>query len=112
MKRLKALILLALALLALAGCGNTKTSDTQPEQTTAATQGDGAKQLTGTISEIKDFMFVVTDETGNAYCFNFEEKPEGLDAVADGDQVTVSYTGKLDLIDAFTGEVLSVKKDG
>lgn len=112
MKRLKMLILLALALLALAGCGNAKASATQPEQTTAATQDAGAKQLSGTISEIKDFMFVITDETGNAYSFNFEEKPEGLDAVADGDKVTVDYTGTLDLIDAFTGEVLSVKKDG
>lgn len=112
MKRLKMLIPLALALLALAGCGNTKPAETQPETTEAVTLDTGAKQLSGTISEIKDFMFVITDETGNAYSFNFETKPEGLDAVSDGDKVTVDYTGTLDLIDAFTGEVLSVKKDG
>ena len=113
MKYAKQFVLLMLIVTILCGCGAAAGETSQSEtQTESAALDADTSRLKGTISEIKDFMFVVTDETGNAYCFNFEEKPEGLDAVADGDQVTVSYTGKLDLIDAFTGEVLSVKKDG
>ena len=50
------------------------------------------KELTGTIDEIKDFMFVVTDENDTPYSFTFEEKPEGLENVSNGDTVTVKYT--------------------
>ena len=53
------------------------------------------KELTGTIDEIKDFMFVVTDENDTPYSFTFEEKPEGLENVSNGDTVTVKYTGTI-----------------
>ena len=66
--------------------------------------------MTGTISEIKDFMFTLTSD-GDDYAFTFEsdKKPEGLADVKDGDTVTVTYTGTVSTVDAFTGTVVSVK---
>ena len=65
--------------------------------------------MTGTLDEVKDFMFVVTDASGSSYAFTFEnEKPEGLDTVKVGDKVTVTYTGTISEVDPFMGEVLSV----
>ena len=64
--------------------------------------------LTGTISDIKDFMFIITD---GDYVLSFEgEKPEGLSSVKEGDTVSVVYTGKLEETEAFTGTVISVTK--
>lgn len=55
--------------------------------------------------------FVVTDDKGTANMFTFEgNKPTGLDQVKDGDKVTVTYTGKLSEVDAFTGTIKSVEK--
>ena len=68
------------------------------------------KELTGTIDEIKDFMFVITDENDTPYSFNFEKKPEGLENVSNGDTVTVKYTGTISEVDPFVGEVISVEK--
>lgn len=68
------------------------------------------KKLTGTIDEIKDFMFVITDENDTPYSFTFEEKPEGLENVSEGDTVTVKYTGTISEVDSFDGEVISVEK--
>ena len=68
------------------------------------------KKLTGTIDEIKDFMFVITDENDTPYSFTFEEKPEGLENVSEGDTVTVKYTGTISEVDPFDGEVISVEK--
>ena len=82
----------------LAGCGQ------------AGGKDNDAKELTGTIDEIKDFMFVVTDENGTAYGFDFETKPEGLDNVENGDTVTVTYTGTVSEIDPFNGTIISVEK--
>ena len=42
--------------------------------------------------------------------FEQGKEPEGLSAVKDGDQVTVTYTGELNEADAFTGTVISVEK--
>ena len=47
--------------------------------------------ITGEISDIKDFMFVITDK--------------------DGDTVSVIYTGKLEQAEAFTGTIVSVTKE-
>lgn len=68
------------------------------------------KELTGTIDEIKDFMFVITDENDTPYSFTFEEKPEGLENVSEGDTVTVKYTGTISEVDPFEGEIISVEK--
>ena len=80
--------------------------------TTAAEKADEEAEstITGTISEIKDFMFTLTSD-GDDYAFTFEsdKKPEGLADVKDGDTVTVTYTGTVSTVDAFTGTVVSVK---
>lgn len=68
--------------------------------------------ITGKISDIKDFMFVITDKDGVEYVLSFEgEKPEGLSAVKDGDMVSVVYTGNLEQVEAFTGTIVSVTKE-
>ena len=55
-------------------------------------------------------MFVVTDDNGDSYALTFEGgAPEGLAEQEVGDRVTVTYTGELSVVDAFTGQVLSVK---
>ena len=79
------------------------------EPTSGKVYCDG-KEVTGTIDEIKDFMFVVTDKNGTSYGFTFEEKPEGLENVSNGDTVTVKYTGTVSEVDPFEGEVISVEK--
>ena len=67
--------------------------------------------MTGTISDIKDFMFTITFD-GQDYDFSFDqnEKPQGLDSVKDGDTVMVTYTGTVNTVDAFTGKILPVEK--
>ncbi len=66
--------------------------------------------LTGTLDEVKSFLFVVTDDQGDSYGFPIEdERPEGLDERSVGDLVTVTYTGERSVVDAFTGEVCSVE---
>ena len=96
------------------GCGKTEVK----QNTVAASSSEEGKQegtaeekeLTGTIDEIKDFMFVVTDANNTPYSFTFEEKPEGLENVSSGDTVTVTYTGTISEVDPFEGEVISVEK--
>ena len=96
MKRIFACLLAAALLLACAGCGAKKSGE--------------EKTLTGTLDEVKDFMFVVTDDNGDSYALTFEGgAPEGLAEQEVGDRVTVTYTGELSVVDAFTGQVLSVK---
>lgn len=105
----------------LVGCGqkenvpeNTVTESSefegQKETTAEPEESTEEKELTGTIDEIKDFMFVITDENDTAYSFTFEEKPEGLENVSNGETVTVKYTGTISEVDPFEGEVLSVEK--
>ena len=94
MKKLMTIVISTMLCAALfAGCG-------QAEE----------KELTGTIDEIKDFMFVITDENDTPYSFTFEEKPEGLENVSEGDTVIVKYTGTISEVDPFEGEVISVEK--
>ena len=108
MKKKLITILLGLMLSAglIGGCGQTNNSSESVKQEEAAE----GKELTGTIDEIKDFMFVVTDKNGTSYGFTFEEKPEGLENVSNGDTVTVKYTGTVSEVDPFEGEVISVEK--
>ena len=83
---------------------------TQQEETATEGQSEETSTFTGTLDEVKDFMFVVTGEDGTCYEFTFdEEKPEGLDSVNVGDKVTVTYTGTASEVDPFEGEVLSVE---
>ena len=99
MKRVLVYLLAALMLLACAGCCTQKTEEAEEEKT-----------LTGTLDEVKDFMFVVTDDKGDSYALTFDgETPEGLAEQKIGSRVTVTYTGELSVVDAFTGQVLSVE---
>ena len=99
MKRVLGCLLAVLMLLACAGCGAKKSEESVEEKT-----------LTGTLDEVKDFMFVVTDDNGDSYALTFEGGvPEGLADREVGDRVTVTYTGELSVVDAFTGQVLSVE---
>ena len=95
------------------GCGQTEVKqDNAITNSSEEGKEEGTaeeKELTGTIDEIKDFMFVVTDENDTPYSFTFEEKPEGLENVSNGDAVTVKYTGTISEVDPFEGEVLSVE---
>lgn len=90
----------------IGGCGQTNDSSESVKQEETAEENE----LTGTIDEIKDFMFVVTDKNDTSYGFTFEEKPEGLENVSNGDTVTVKYTGTVSEVDPFEGEVISVEK--
>lgn len=99
MKRVFACMLAALLLLACTGCGGSKAAETDEEKT-----------ITGTLDEVKGFMFVVTDDKGDSYALTFEgDAPEGLADQEIGDRVTATYTGELSVVDAFTGQVLSVE---
>ena len=108
MKKKLITILMGLMLSAglIGGCGQTNNSSESVKQEETAE----GKELTGTIDEIKDFMFVVTDKNGTSFGFTFEEKPEGLENVSNGDTVTVKYTGTVSEVDPFEGEVISVEK--
>lgn len=130
MKRNLIAILMMTAALA-SGCGakasdTTTTAATQAETTQAATTQAGASQtettqaasqeaeaktevITGKIEEIKDFMFTIENDQGT-YAMTFDTAPEGLTDVKEGDQVTVTYTGELSEVDAFTGTIISVEK--
>ena len=71
------------------GCGQTEVKQDNAITNNSEEETAEEKELTGTIDEIKDFMFVVTDENDIPYSFTFEEKPEGLENVSNGDTVTV-----------------------
>ncbi len=88
----------------LGGCGNSagEASDKNASKS--------EKELTGKIDEIKDFQFVITDDKDTPYSFTFDEKPNGLDSVSNGDTVIVKYTGTISEVDPFDGEVISVEK--
>lgn len=100
MRRGLACLILAAVLLIGTGCG-AKQADAAEEQQT----------LTGTLDEVKSFMFVVTDDQGSAYVFSTEEDstPPGLADVSAGDRVTVTYTGTLSELDGLDGTVVSVE---
>ena len=79
------------------------TEQTADVQNTAD-QGE-EKTITGTIDEIKEFRGVMTDVCGEG-----ETAPEGLENVAGGDTVKVTYTGEISEVDPFNGTVISVEK--
>lgn len=87
-----------------------KKETTDAKETTEKADEEKESTMTGTISDIKDFMFTITSD-GNDYAFTFDndKKPEGLAEVKDGDKVTVTYTGTVSAVDAFSGTIVSVK---
>ena len=90
------------------GCGM-EDAATSTQGTQAKVSG-AQKHVSGTIEVVLDFLFIVTDQDGASYEFDFDETPEGLDGVSAGDQVTVTYTGTVSEVDPFSGTVLSVEK--
>lgn len=109
------LLLACTALLAasLTACGSGPAENTDTGSSSASDSASAESKLSGTLDEKKDFMFVVTDEKGAAYEFTFDAsaKPEGLDDVAEGDSVTVTYKGTVSEADPFDGTVISVEKN-
>ena len=69
---------------------------------------EDSSEVIGTVEEIKDFMFIVTDNEDVSYAFTFEEKPEDLDKIAVGDQVIVTYTGTISEVDPFMGQIIEI----
>ena len=92
---------------AAAGTENAKQADTKDE---GEKDSQEEKELTGTIDDIKDFMFVVTDDKDTPYSFTCDEKPDGLEGVASGDKVTVKYSGTISEVDPVEGKIISVVK--
>ena len=108
------MLLACTALLAasLTACGS-KPAENKDTGSSASDRASAESKLSGTLDEKKDFMFVVTDEKGASYEFTFDasSKPEGLDDAAEGDSVTVTYTGTVSEADPFDGTVISVEKN-
>lgn len=92
-------LLTAMTLLFAAGCS------------TGGDKNNGdASTFTGTLEQVKDFMFIVTDDQGHSYSFAADDDtPKLLENVKEGDKVVVSYKGELSEVDAFQGEVVSVE---
>lgn len=79
------------------------------ETTKAEAMNADEQELVGTISDIKNVMFNVTDDKGTTYSFTFDaEAPKGLDTVKDGDKVKVTFKGELSEVDPVT-DVVSVE---
>ena len=77
----------------------------------AQNQQTEAKTLTGTMDEMKDFMFVVLDDKQVPYAFDLAEDSDlDLSGIAAGDRVVVTYEGELSEVDPFEGTVISVEK--
>ena len=99
----------------LAGCSNTN-SPKDSETSVSTMQGDvtedvaseNTSEVIGKVEQIKDFMFIITDDDNVSYDFTFEEKPEGLDQIAVGDTIIVTYTGTISEVDPFDGEILEI----
>lgn len=130
MKKRNLIAVLMMTAALAAGCGakaetttaaptqaeTTKAETTQAETTQSeTTQSESQKteekteSVTGKIEEIKDFMFTIESDKGT-YAMTFDIAPEGLSDVKEGDEVTVTYTGELSEVDAFTGTIISVEK--
>ena len=91
----------AAAALAFTACGDKKAEETTAKQESSVeSKADESKKdekamdakegtLVGTLDEVKDFSFTVTDEKGTSYMFSFEQgkAPEGLSDVKAGDKV-------------------------
>ncbi|MFR8409870.1 MAG: hypothetical protein ACLVB4_00275 [Butyricicoccus sp.] len=100
----------ALLAASLSACGSkpAENTDTGTASSAAASSSSSEQQqentLTGSLDEKKNGMFVVTDAEGAAYEFTYDpsDTPKGLDDVAEGDSVTVTYTGTVSEVDCLT----------
>lgn len=76
--------------------------------------GAGKEQgltVSGTLNEVKDFMFIIETADGAFYSFpRSEDGVTDLSEISVGDEITVEYEGTISEIDGFEGKVLSVEK--
>ena len=77
-----------------------------PSDSDKDVEDEDASEVIGKVEEIKDFMLIITDDDNVSYSFTFEEQPEGLDKIAVGDRVLVTYTGTLSEVDPFMGKFM------
>ena len=95
------MLLVILTVSVIVGCSK-ETGQEDSETSVSIMQSE----VIGKVEEIKDFMFIVTDDDNVSYAFTFEEKPEGLDKIAVGDRALVTYTGTLSEVDPFMGKFM------
>ena len=118
MKKFLALIIALVMALSLVACGSkpAENKDTGTASSAAASSSSSEQQqentLTGSLDEKKNGMFVVTDAEGASYEFTYDpsDTPKGLDDAAEGDSVTVTYTGTVSEVDSFDGTIVSVEE--
>lgn len=110
MKKAVLIFAVILSVSLFAGCGSQKEPAADPAVMEASGEEEEEKTMTGTLDEIKNFMFVLKEGEDTYYAFAFDEKPEGLDSLKTGDKVTVTYTGEVSEIDAFIGKIISIEK--
>ena len=99
----------ALLAASLSACGSkpAENKDTGTASSAAASSSSSEQQqentLTGSLDEKKN---------GASYEFTYDpsDTPKGLDDVAEGDSVTVTYTGTVSEVDSFDGTIVSVEK--
>lgn len=77
-------------------------------QAQAGTTGE-TKTVSGKLEDKKDMLFILTSDSGESYAIGFETAPQGYDQLKVGDTVVMEYTGELSEVDAFTGEIISLK---
>ena len=77
-------------------------------QAQAGTTGE-TKTVSGKLEDEKDMLFILTSDSGESYAIGFETAPQGYDQLKVGDTVVMEYTGELSEVDAFTGEIISLK---
>lgn len=114
MKKIILLALLTCFMAMASACGSEEKADAAENgKELEAETGDSEEEtssVTGTIDEIKDFMFTMKAEDGNWYSFPIEGGTPDISGFKVDDKVTVTYTGQLSTVDAFTGQVISVEK--
>ena len=110
MKKTGIVVLALMMSIGLMACGGKETKQSEGAKTESSAAQESAKEIKGSILEVKDFMFSIKTDDGKEYALNFDKAPEGLSEVKEGDEVTVEYTGELSEVDSFTGTILSVKK--
>ena len=77
-------------------------------QAQAGTTGE-TKTVSGKLEDKKDMLFILTSDSGESYAIGFETAAQGYDQLKVGDTVVMEYTGELSEVDAFTGEIISLK---
>lgn len=91
---------------------NNATDHTNSSATENSTGTDSHNIITGTISELEDLMFTLTDHNNKPYGFHFDKNniPEGYTDFKNGDRVKVTYSGTFNADETFDGKILSIER--